>query len=120
MALLESAFRPQRKPFRMVYRLHRQVNFLIRPIDLVGRSGCPAIRGSITATGAIWPSVAGLGVSGLDLSQKFFPFDLLLGGGELLIRKVELLAAHQPSLVLRLIEPFSCGWPQFSGVCLVS
>ena len=36
MAWLESAVRFQRKPFRMAYRLNRQVNIQIRPIQVVG------------------------------------------------------------------------------------
>jgi hypothetical protein len=36
MAWLESAVRFQRKAFRMAYRLNRQVNIQIRPIQVVG------------------------------------------------------------------------------------
>ena len=38
----------------------------------------------------------------LHLREKLLPFGLLFGGGELVIREAELLAAHQPSPSLRL------------------
>ena len=37
LAELERALGPQRKPFRVAYRLNRQVNIKIRPIKMIRR-----------------------------------------------------------------------------------
>ena len=72
--------------------------------------------------------LAGLGIVGFDqvdqrlprhhhlhLREKFLPFGLLLGRGELVIREAELLAAHQLSPDLRLRPHFPAvglGFPE--------
>lgn len=59
-----------------------------------------------------------LGHHCIHLSEKLLAFGLLWGGGELVIREAELLAAHQPTPWLAFTGPFSRGWIGFSRVSL--
>jgi hypothetical protein len=50
-----------------------------------------------------------------NYGQKLLPFGLLFGGGLLVIREAELLAAHQPSPGLRLQGHSPAVGPGFPG-----
>jgi len=59
-----------------------------------------------------------LGHHRLHLREKLFPFGLLIGGCELVIREAELLAAHQPKSWTVITGLLSREWPGFSIVSL--